>query len=85
MRVVKMLLAVVSVAAVLLCCTSVSLAWLSTSTAPRASVFSIGDIALTFTDDATGDGGSVPVLIPGTTAPRCSLSLFCLLSRVPLA
>ena len=70
MRTVKKLLAVLSVAAVLLCCTSVSLAWLSTSTAPRVSVFSIGDIALTFTDGMPGDGGSAAVLIPGTTITR---------------
>lgn len=66
MRAVKMLLAVASVFAILVCCISGSLAWLTTSSAPSVSAFSVGKIDVTLADDAD----NAAVLIPGTTIPR---------------
>lgn len=67
MRVVKMLLAVVSVFTVLICCTSGSLAWLTASSAPSVSEFSVGKIDVTLTDNTNN---TAAVLIPGTTIVR---------------
>ena len=67
MRVVKMLLAVVSVFTILVCCASGSLAWLTASSAPSVSEFSVGKIDVTLADDADN---TAAVLIPGTTIPR---------------
>ena len=67
MRVVKMLLAVASVFTILVCCTSGSLAWLTASSAPSVSAFSVGKIDVTLADDANS---AAAVLIPGTTIPR---------------
>lgn len=67
MRVVKMLLAVVSVFTVLVCCMSGSLAWLTASSAPSVSEFSVGKIDVTLTDSANN---TAAVLIPGTTIVR---------------
>lgn len=67
MRAVKMLLAVASVFAILVCCISGSLAWLTASSAPSVSAFSVGKIDVTLADDADN---AAAVLIPGTTIPR---------------
>ena len=69
MRVVKMLLAVVSVFTILVCCTSGSLAWLTASSAPSVSEFSVGKIDVTLTD-STNSADNTAVLIPGTTITR---------------
>lgn len=69
MRVVKMLLAVVSVFTVLVCCMSGSLAWLTASSAPSVSEFSVGKIDVTLKDD-TNSADNTAVLIPGTTIVR---------------
>lgn len=67
MRVVKMLLAVVSVFMILVCCASGSLAWLTASSAPSVSEFSVGKIDVTLTDSTNN---TAAVLIPGTTIVR---------------
>lgn len=67
MRVVKMLLAVVSVFTILVCCASGSLAWLTASSAPSVSEFSVGKIDVTLTDDTNN---TAAVLIPGTNIVR---------------
>ncbi len=67
MRVVKMLLAVVSVFMILVCCASGSLAWLTASSAPSVSEFSVGKIDVTLTDSANN---TAAVLIPGTNIVR---------------
>lgn len=67
MRVVKMLLAVVSVFMILVCCASGSLAWLTASSAPSVSEFSVGKIDVTLTDDTNN---TAAVLIPGTNIVR---------------
>lgn len=69
MRVVKMLLAVASVFTILVCCTSGSLAWLTASSAPSVSEFSVGKIDVTLTD-STNSADNTAVLIPGTTITR---------------
>ncbi len=67
MRVVKMLLAVVSVFMILVCCASGSLAWLTASSAPSVSEFSVGKIDVTLKDDTNN---TAAVLIPGTNIVR---------------
>lgn len=69
MRVVKMLLAVVSVFTILVSCASGSLAWLTVSSAPSVSEFSVGKIDVTLTDSANS-ADNTAVLIPGTTIVR---------------
>lgn len=70
MRVVKMLLAVVSVFMILVCCASGSLAWLTASSAPSVSEFSVGKIDVTLKDDTNSADNTAAVLIPGTTIAR---------------
>lgn len=70
MRVVKMLLAVVSVFTILVSCVSGSLAWLTASSAPSVSAFSVGKIDVTLTDSMNSADNTAAVLIPGTTIPR---------------
>lgn len=70
MRVVKMLLAVVSVFTILVCCASGSLAWLTASSAPSVSEFSVGKIDVTLKDDTNSADNTAAVLIPGTTIAR---------------
>lgn len=70
MRVVKMLLAVVSVFTILVCCASGSLAWLTASSAPSVSEFSVGKIDVTLTDSTNSADNTAAVLIPGTTITR---------------
>lgn len=67
MRTVKKLLAVLSVFTILVCCASGSLAWLTASSAPSVSEFSVGKIDVTLTDDTNN---TAAVLIPGTTTAR---------------
>ena len=64
MRVVKKLLAAVSVLTILVCCASGSLAWLTARSAPSVSEFSVGKIDLMLKDDTNN---TVAVLIPGAT------------------
>lgn len=70
MRAVKMLLAVVSVFTILVCCMSGSLAWLTASSAPSVSEFSVGKIDVTLKDDTNSADNTAAVLIPGTTIAR---------------
>ena len=69
MRAVKMLLAVASVFTILVCCTSGSLAWLTASSAPSVSEFSVGKIDVTLAD-STNSADNTAVLIPGTNIAR---------------